>query len=89
MIQDDSDCIAWRYAGGDSTGYKVSALSTSRSQDRHGEQTEGEPTLLQKEKAFAWRDSPEKASECVVRQRLCLRWASSSAYPGSMAASPG
>jgi hypothetical protein len=31
---------------------------------------------------------PEKASECVVRQRLCREWSMSFAYPGSIGASP-
>ena len=38
--------------------------------------------------ALPGRASPEKASDRVVRRRLCLRWARSYAYPGSILATP-
>ncbi len=41
-----------------------------------------------KQNALAGRPVPGKASECLVRRRLCRRWARSYAYPGSIPASP-
>ncbi len=38
--------------------------------------------------AFADRAPPEKASNGVVRRRLCQRWAMAYAYPGSISAFP-
>jgi len=35
------------------------------------------------------RTPPDKASKCVVRRRLCLKWASAYPHPGSMVLSPG
>ncbi len=34
------------------------------------------------------RASPKKASECLVRHRLCRRWVKDDAYPGSMHVTP-
>ena len=39
--------------------------------------------FTQNKNAFPGRAPPEKASECLVRRRLCLRWARYCfAYPG-------
>ncbi len=38
-----------------------------------------------KQNAFAGRAPPEKAFDCLVRRRLCQRWARGYRYPGSMA----
>ncbi len=46
------------------------------------------PTAASKQNALPSRTMPEKASECLVRRRLCQRWAMCYAYPGSIPTSP-
>ncbi len=42
----------------------------------------------QSKNALPDRTSPEKASECVVRRRMCRKWAMDYGYPGSIPGPP-
>ena len=50
-----------------------------------GSKTSKASAPSQKQIAPAGRAPPEKASECLVRRRLCRRWAESYPYPASIA----